>query len=129
MKNLFWFWGLISILSGCEPTKKLHPAEILSASYSMVTHSEFERGYEVQIELIPRTENLEVKEIIINRLRMSLSNLVQKDLDNWEIIGYLPVQSKLIQNFEPPRADSKNDGIIFEIEGKEYYQEIKFKLK
>lgn len=95
----------------------------------MVTHSEFERGYEVQIELISRTENLEVKEIIINRLRMSLSNLVQKDLDNWEIIGYLPVQSKLIQNFEPPRADSKNDGIIFEIEGKEYYQEIKFKLK
>jgi hypothetical protein len=52
-------------------------------------------------------------------------------MDGTEIFieQYFPLISQKILNFIPPKPDSRPDGIIFEIDGKEFFKEINFKLK
>lgn len=102
--------------------------EILTAQYKTVTNGEFERGYEIKLELNSLPNNFEIKELILNKKVFEIRDI---DISKSEIVkveGYFPVHSRLIQNFIPPKPDNRSDGIIFEINGKEYFYEIKFKL-
>jgi len=102
--------------------------EILTAESGMWTMNEFEKGYKVYIKMQNVPEEAEIKAIVINKRKYERFQLPIYDGNTVEIITALTTESKMIQNFEPPKPDNRPDGIVFEIEGKEYFYEIKFEL-
>lgn len=133
MKNLKII-GLILItihLFSCQ--KKNVPMdkkpEILTATYEILTKGELERGYNVFVETNKLPENVEIKQIVLKKKLFDVIHLVNAETENSSVEGYLPLHSQLIQNFVPPKTDDRADGIVFEIDGKEYFYEIKFELK
>lgn len=128
MKILFVFIGTALIFSCEKPLTQPQP-EILTATYEIRAHSEFERGYEIFMVIDNLPETFSIKGIVLkNKL---FGNIHHTNMTGKEIFieQYFPLQSKMIHNFEVPFTDSRPDGIIFEIEGKEIYREINFKLK
>lgn len=125
------FHGLFALifLWGCQSFQKILDAEILSAEYSIVTHSEFERGYQVFLNTKPLKKSVKMKYILLNQKLLNVEELDKQASGNFLIDAYFPIQSKMIQNFVQPLTDKRKDGIIFEIDGEENYKEIKFKLK
>lgn len=119
---------ILMILTGCQQNKLPIQPEILTAEYEIVTKGEFERGYEVFLEF-KMNRNIDIEAIILKNKYFSFQ---EKGIESdccYLIDHYFPVNSKLIQNFEPPKTDNRPDGIIFEIDGKAYFYEIEFKLK
>jgi hypothetical protein len=123
--------GLLTLffVLGCQSSQNLEKAEILSAEYSTLSHSEFEKGYEVFLELNLLGTDLKVKSLVLNQKLFPIQSVENSNPEKISVQEYFPVQSKMIQNFVPPLTDKRRDGIIFELNGEEIYQEIKFKLK
>lgn len=131
MKKLNFFFLLIVIIQivSCKSNIQLGQPEILTATYEIKTHSEFERGYDIFMVIDKLPESFAIKGIVLkNKLfeNVHFTNMTENEIF---IEQYFPIQSKMIHNFSAPKPDNRTDGIIFEIEGKEIYKEINFKLK
>lgn len=123
---IFIFTGMV--FSCQKSTIPLKP-EILTATYEIKTHSEFEKGYEIFMVIDKLPESAVVKGIVFkNRLFENIHYTKTRENEIF-IEQYFPIQSQMIENFSPPKTDSRPDGIIFEIDGKEYFYELTFKLK
>ncbi len=131
MKNLkcLLIFLLTWIIFSCQKPYNPSQPEILTAQYEIRTHSEFERGYEVfmVIDKLPKT--FSVKGIILKDKLFDKVHFTHMSDNEIFIEQYFPVQSGMIQNFEAPATDNRPDGIIFEVEGKEYFYNVNFKLK
>lgn len=115
------------MLISCQKNKIPIEPEILTAEYQIITKDEFERGYQVYLEF-KMNKNLDIEAIV---LKNKLFPFKEKGIESdccYLIDHYFPVQSRLIQEFESPKPDNRPDGIVFEIEGKTYFYEIKFEL-
>lgn len=115
------------MLISCQQNKIPIQPEILTAEYQIITKDEFERGYQVYLEF-KMNKNLDIEAIV---LKNKLFPFKEKGIESdccYLIDHYFPVQSRLIQEFESPKPDNRPDGIVFEIEGKTYFYEIKFEL-
>jgi len=121
-----WILFLL-IFFGCEQTKQAVQPEILTAEYSMVTNGEFERGYQVLLEF-KTDHDLATKAIVLNNRKFIFKEKGLKSDCCYLIDYYFPVESRMIQDFEPPEPDKRADGIIFELNGKDYFYNINFKL-
>lgn len=123
---LFMISGFIF---SCQKSSIPIKPEILTAEYEIQTHSEFERGYKIFLVIDEIPESLIIKGIIFKNKLFENVHFTKMNETEIFIEQYFPIQSKMIHNFIPPRTDNRSDGIIFEIGGKEYFQEINFKLK
>ncbi len=120
--------GILFLMISCQQNKIPIQPEILTAEYQIITQDEFERGYHVFLEF-KMNKNIDIEAIV---LKGKLFPFKEKGIESdccYLIDQYFPVQSRLIQNFEPPKTDNRPDGIIFEIDGKAYFYELEFKLK
>lgn len=131
MKKLKVLLGfiLIALIFSCQKSSIPIKPEILTAQYEIKTHSEFERGYELFMVIDKIPENLIIKGIVFQNKLFENIHFTKMSENEIFIEQYFPIQSKMIQNFSPPKTDNRSDGIIFEIEGKAYFYEITFKLK
>lgn len=124
---------LLIIFSGlifsCQKSSISLKPEILTAQYEIKTHSEFERGYELFVVIDKIPANPIIKGIVFQNKQFENVHFTKMSENEIFIEQYFPIQSKMIHDFYPPKTDSRSDGIIFEIEGKEYFYEITFKLK
>lgn len=102
--------------------------EILTATYETMTKGEFERGYNVLLEMKNFPKSAELKQILLNKRVFDVDYFINSENGHLMVEEYLPLHSKMIQNFKPPKPDNRPDGIIFEIDGKTYFYEIKFEL-
>src|SRR5690606_29324056 len=103
-------------LNSCMTNQNPGLPEILTAETKIKTHSESERGYEVFLVINDFPETARIKGIV---LKSSLFQPIRftRMLENEIFIQqYLPVVSRKIANFRPPKTDSRPDGIIFEID-------------
>ncbi len=124
------FSGILFVLMlmSCQQNKIPFQPEILTAEYEIVTNDEFERGYQIFLEF-KMNKDLDIEGIVLKNIYFSFREKGIESECCYLIDRYFPVQSKLIQNFVPPKPDNRPDGIVFEIEGKQYFYEIEFKLK
>ena len=131
MKNLnkIYFLLLIGLVYSCAHFIKNKQPEILTAQYEVKTYSEFERGYEVFLVIGQFPENCKIKSIILKNKEFDDVQFTEMQKNEVFVEQFLPLQSKRIQNFEAPKTDNRADGIIFELNGEEFYKEINFKLK
>jgi hypothetical protein len=131
MKNLKLFCLILTFgwLNSCTTIPQTSQPEILTAQYEFKTHSETERGYEVFLVIDKLPASFSIKGIILKS--KLYENIQFNKMDGTEIFieQYFPLISQKILNFIPPKPDSRPDGIIFEIDGKEFFKEINFKLK
>lgn len=131
MKNLnkLIFFVLAGIFFGCAGSPKTKIPEILTAQYEIKTYSEFDRGYEVFMVINQFPDECKINGIILKNKLFDKIQFTKMQTEEIFIEQFLPLHSKQIQNFSPPAADSRNDGIIFDMNGIEIYKEINFKLK
>ena len=124
------FIGILFFLMPLSCQKNQFPPqpEILTAEYEMVTQGEFERGYKVYVKLKYNEKFKQVYYLNLNGFMLKNPDVVDGD---WivEISGYFPIQSKVIQNFEPPERTSMSNGIVFGDSENSYFYQAKFKLK
>lgn len=128
MKIIFSFI-LMGLIFSCQKSSIPIKPEILSAEYEIKPHSEFERGYEFSIVINELPENANIKGIVLQNKLFEPVHFTKMKGKEIFIEQYFPIQSKLIQNFSQPKTDNRSDGIVFEVEGIDYFYEIKFKLK
>lgn len=126
LKILGFFCLLLSW--NCQTSQTILGYEILSATYSEKSYNEFDKGFLVNMEY-QMPPNTQISYIILNQFKFKLVKIEKNNQGNYVVDAYFPVQSKMIQNFTPPKTDKRKDGIIFEIDGVEIYKEVKFKLK
>lgn len=127
MKNLLLIFIFSNLILACRNSAVPGKPEILTAEYKIITNDEFERGYRVFLEF-KTDKGLDVKVIVLKNRKFIFKEKGLKSDCCYLIDYYFPIESKLIQNFNPPKPDSRPDGIVFEINGKSYFYEIKFKL-
>jgi len=120
---------LAGTICSCVNFAKTKTPEILTARYEIKTYSEFERGYEIFMVIDKFPDDCQVKSIILKNKLFDKIQFTKMRENEIFIEQFLPVNSRRIQNFLSPQSDSRNDGIIFELNGKEIYKEINFKLK
>ena len=108
-------------------TEEIQP-EILTATYETMTRGESERGYNVLLEVKGLPKSAEIKQILLNKRLFDVHSFKNSENNHLMVEAFLPLQSRMIQNFKPPKPDNRPDGIIFEIDGKTYFYEIKFEL-
>ena len=116
------------MLMSCQQNKIPIQPEILTAEYEILTNDDFERGYQIFLEF-KMNKDLDIEAIVLKNKYFLFKEKGIESECCYLIDQYFPVQSKLIQNFVPPKPDTRPDGIIFEIEGKAYFYEIEFRLK
>lgn len=131
MKKLYYFILFITfgLWNSCAPNRQPPLPEILTAEYEIKTHSESERGYEVFLVIDGFPETTQIKGIVLKYKLFSpvyFNEMIENEIF---VEQYFPVISQRMLNFNPPKTDTRPDGIIFEIDGKEFFKEIKFKLK
>lgn len=127
MKNLVLIFIFSNLILACRNSAVPGKPEILTAKYEIVTSGEFERGYNIWVDF--KLDNYQaIKYIILNHKRFDVKEITLNSHGYYIIEGYFPVESKMIQNFNPPKPDNRPDGIIFDVNGKAYFYEIKFKL-
>lgn len=120
---------ILGFIFSCQKPTVLSKPEILTAQYEIKTDSEFERGYELFVVIDKIPANPIIKGIVFQNKLFENVHFTKMSENEIFIEQYFPIQSKMIHDFSPPKTDSRSDGIIFEIEGKEYFYEITFKLK
>ncbi len=131
MKNLnkLVFFLMTGMVFSCVNSAKTKLPEILTAQYEMKTYSEFERGYEIFMVINGFSDSVSIKGIVLKNKLFDKIQFTEMQENEVFIEQFLPIQSQRIQKFKMPPTDNRRDGIIFEIEGKEIYEEINFKLK
>ena len=127
MKNLVLIFIFSNLILACYSSVLSVEPEILTAEYKIITNDEFERGYRVLLEF-KTDKDLDVRAIVLKNRKFIFKEKGLKSDCCYLIDYYFPIESKLIQDFNPPKPDSRPDGIVFEINGKSYFYEIKFKL-
>jgi len=131
MKNLnkLIFFLSAMLICSCANSAKVEIPEILTAQYEIKTYSEFEKGYEVFMVIDEFPNNCQIKSIVLKNKLFDDIRFTKMQEKEVFVEQFLPVQSRLIQTFQPPATDNRPDGIVFEIDGQEFYKEINFKLK
>lgn len=119
------FYWLIS----CQSVTNNAKFEVLTAEYSFKKHNEFEKGYSVFMVIKSTATNSKIKHIVLNNRKFSNIQTYEMEQKTFFIDQFFPVESMRIQNFSAPEPDTRADGIIFEINGEEFYKTINFKLK
>lgn len=124
------------MLMSCQQNKIPIQPEILTAEYEILTKDDFERGYNVFLEVNGTFGNELIKGIVLNHKLLNTNTFFNRVLLNENdkvekatLDKYFPIHTQKIINFIPPPSDNRPNGIIFEIGGKEYFYEIEFKLK
>lgn len=120
---------LFSLFFSCTAFKSDKEAEVLTAEYSLHIFQDTERGFDVFILLNHYSPKHKVKSIILKNRRFDKIETHQLDNSQVFIQAFLVLESSIIQNFVPPPPDNRKDGIVFEIENREIFKEINFKLK
>lgn len=131
MKNLdkLIFFLLAAFIYSCASSAKIEIPEILTAQYEIKTYSEFEKGYEVFMVIDEFSNDYQIKAIILKNKVFEDIRFTRMRENEIFVEQFLPLHSQLIQKFQPPATDNRPDGILFEINGQEFYKEINFKLK
>lgn len=119
------FYWLIS----CQSVTNNAKIEVLTAEYSFKKQNEFEKGYSVFMVIKSTVTNSKIKHIVLNNRKFSNIQTYEMEQKTFFIDQFFPVESMRIQNFSAPEPDTRADGIIFEINGEEFYKTINFKLK
>ena len=101
---------------------------IVTAEYDIVTNGEFERGYNIYVKLKNTEDLASIHSIVLNGFEFQ-NHAVGYGDGIIEIDGYFPIQSKMIQNFQPPKKVEKEDGITFGHADAQFYYPVKFTLK
>ena len=131
MKN-FYFLSCIGFLIwmiSCQNVSGNVNPEILTAEYSLKQYNEFEKGFQVFMVIKNKKKNTKIKYIILNNRKFDKIETYDMEQKTYFIDQFFPLESMRIQNFSPPESDSRVDGIIFEIEGEEFFKSVNFKLK
>src|SRR5690606_36406898 len=131
MKKLYYFILFITfgLWNSCAPNHRPSLPEILTAEYEIKAHSESERGYEIFLVIDDFPETTHIKGIVL-KYKLFEPVYFNKMMENEIFLEqYLALISQKILNFNPPKTDTRPDGIIFEIDGKEFFKEINFKFK
>lgn len=126
---LFGCIVLMTLYFSCKNSITSSEPEILTAEYSLKSFGETERGFQVNIVINKRSKFAKVNSIVLKNKRFEKLNYDSIQKQKIEINQYLPIQSFQIQNFIPPMADERADGIEFDIEGRLLFIETVFKLK
>lgn len=120
---------LIGLIFSCQKSSIPIRPEILTATYEIKTHSEFERGYEIFMVINKIPENPIIKGIVFQNKLFENVHFTKMSENEIFIEQYFPIQSKMIQDFSPPKTDNRSDGIVFEGDQNEYFHKVTFKLK
>lgn len=120
---------LIGLIFSCQKSSISIRPEILTAQYEIITHSEFERGYQLFLVIDKMPNNPIIKGIVFKNKLFENVQFTKMSDNEMFIQQYFPIQSKLIHKFSTPKTDSRSDGIVFEVEKKEYFHKVTFKLK
>lgn len=131
MKN-FWLIGLMILMlsqNSCSIMAKDSLPEILTAEYELKNLNGAEQGFSVFMVISKIQKADKIKSIILKNKRFDSIITSQMTENEVFIDQFFPVNSQMISEFSPPTADSRTDGIVFEINGQEFYKEINFKLK
>lgn len=120
---------VLGLIFSCQKLFNPKKPEILTATYEIKTHSEFERGYEIFMVIDKLPQSPVVKGIVFKNRLFENVHFTKMNESEIFIEQYFPIQSKVIYGFSPPKTDNRPDGIIFEIDGKEYFYELTFILK
>ncbi|MFA5619766.1 MAG: hypothetical protein WDA08_05615 [Weeksellaceae bacterium] len=120
---------LAGILSSCQNIVPHSAPEILTAEYEIKTYNDTERGYKIFVIVDKIPKDMQIKAIILNNKRFERFRIHPMEKNEFFIDELLLLQSRMIQNFEPPPTDSRKDGMVFENGNEEIFKEINFKLK
>lgn len=119
---------ILNIFLGCNLLIQNKTPEVLTAEYQLKSYNGTERGFEVFLVIKNITSKSKVKSIVLKNHRFDELKTHEMVKNQVFIAEFLLFQSSMIQNFKPPMTDKRNDGIIFDIDGKEHYKELTFKL-
>lgn len=131
MKYIFFICFIVGLNSfmSCNQLFQNQSPEILTAEYELKSFNETERGFQVFLVIEKLQPQCKIKGIILKNNHFESIESTEMLKNRVFIDQFLILQSNMIQNFKPPLTDNRKDGILFEIEGKEFYKEINFKLK
>ncbi|MFA7616570.1 MAG: hypothetical protein WA897_06315 [Moheibacter sp.] len=103
--------------------------EILTAEYELKNFNGTEQGFSVFMVIAKIQNTDKIKSILLKNNRFDSILTTQMTENEVFIDQFFPVNSQLISEFKSPETDSRSDGIVFEINGQEFFKEINFKLK
>ncbi len=130
MKIIYFisFIAVLNFFSACNLFIQNQTPEILTAEYKLKSYNDTERGFEVFLVIKNIRPEHKIKSIVLKNHRFDGIKSHEMMKNQVFIDEFLILNSSIIQNFESPMTDKRNDGIIFDIEGEEHYLEIDFKL-
>lgn len=131
MKKIWLIGWMILMLFqiSCTNLAKAGLPEILTAEYELKNLNGTEQGFSVFM-VIAKIQNADkIKSIILKNKRFDSIITTQMTEGEVFIDQFFLVNSQMISEFKSPETDSRTDGIVFEINGQEFYKEINFKLK
>lgn len=131
MKNI-WLIGLMILQlfqNSCTNLAKESLPEILTAEYELKKPNGTDQGFSVFMVIAKIQKDQKIKSIVLKNKRFDSIISTQMTENEVFIDQFFPVNSQLISEFSSPAADSRADGIVFEINGQEFFKEINFKLK
>jgi len=131
MKNI-WLIGLMALQLfqiSCSSLAKKSLPEVLAAEYELKNLNGTEQGFSVFMVISKIQKDQKIKSIILKNKRFD--SIITTRMTETEVFidQFFPVNSQMISEFSPPSTDNRTDGIVFEINGQEFYKEINFKLK
>lgn len=131
MKNFSFLitLSLFFIVQSCFVIQKKSFPEILTAEFEIKTYDQNERGYEVFIVIKNFNKEAQIKGLVLKKRYFDPVQIHRMNEDEVFVEQYFPLSSQRILNFSEPQTDKRKDGIIFEIDATEIYQEVTFKLK
>lgn len=130
MKIIYFisFIAVLNFFSACNLFIRNQTPEILTAEYKLKSYNDSERGFEVFLVIKNVRPEHKVKSIVLKNHRFNGIKSHEMMKNQVFIDEFLILNSSMIQNFDPPMTDKRNDGIIFDIKGEEHFIEIDFKL-
>lgn len=127
-----WLIGLMILMlfqNSCTSMAKESLPEILTAEYELKNFNGTEQGFSVFMVIAKIQNTDKIKSILLKNNRFDSILTTQMTENEVFIDQFFPVNSQLISEFKSPETDSRSDGIVFEINGQEFFKEINFKLK
>ncbi|MGB6092904.1 MAG: hypothetical protein WBF83_03995 [Moheibacter sp.] len=120
---------LMLFQNSCTNMAKESLPEILTAEYELKNFNGTEQGFSVFMVIAKIQNTDKIKSILLKNNRFDSILTTQMTENEVFIDQFFPVNSQLISEFKSPETDSRSDGIVFEINGQEFFKEINFKLK